>query len=161
MWKLIKLFIDKVTVRKISILGSSYQKELFEHIDKSQVSKCLGGTGVDFQKIDREWKEYELFCFEKKTFFHCPEARISDPWKASQSVIYDVKQLRSTVYSQNTTQETTYQKELDDDLANFFKDDDSMDERVDEPKGKMLKVNSFSIKFEGLLMTIPDEQLWF
>ena len=160
MWKLIKLFIDKVTVRKISILGSSYQKELFEHIDKSQVSKCLGGTGVDFQNIDREWKEYELFCFEKKTFFHCPEARISDPWKASQTLIYDVKQLRS-IAAQNLTLDTTCKTKQEDQSVFIFEDDDDVDEGIYDLKCQMLKVRSLDIKQEGYLMTIPDEELWW
>jgi len=156
------MFLDKVTVKKISILGSSYKKELFECIDKSQVPAFLGGTGPDYSRyFVHPWTEYDNFCIEKKTFFHYPEARISDPWKAAQTLIYDVKQLRSTVYSQNTTAETNYKRELDDDSEFILKDDYDMDEGIDEPKGKMLKVLSFDIKHEGRLMTIPDEELWF
>ena len=151
------MFLDKVTVKKISILGSGYKKELFEIVDESQVPKFLGGTGPDYHRhFDYPWTEYELFCIEKKTRFHYPEARISDPWKASQTLIYDVKQLRSTVYSQNTTLQTTFNKELEDDSEIILKDDYDIDEGIHEPKGKMLRVNSLNIKLEGCLIKIPE-----
>lgn len=51
-WTLVKGFIDKKTAAKISILGSKYQKELFEHvsefsdfqIDPANLPEFLSGT---------------------------------------------------------------------------------------------------------------------
>lgn len=42
-WSVIKPFIDEKTRQKISILGGSYQKELFALVDPSQVPSELGG----------------------------------------------------------------------------------------------------------------------
>lgn len=43
-WTIIKSFLDENTVAKISILGSSYEKELLTFIDKENLPISLGGT---------------------------------------------------------------------------------------------------------------------
>jgi hypothetical protein len=45
-WSVIKGWLDPVTQAKIKILGSGYQKELFEAMDPSSLPKDLGGTCV-------------------------------------------------------------------------------------------------------------------
>ena len=42
-WAIFKPFIDEKTRKKISILGSGYQKELFTHVDPMNVPAELGG----------------------------------------------------------------------------------------------------------------------
>ena len=42
-WAIIKPFLDRKTVSKFAILGSSYQKELFKHVDPESVPRELGG----------------------------------------------------------------------------------------------------------------------
>jgi len=43
-FSVIKKFLDPVTVKKIHILGSSYEKELFAQIPQENLPKHLGGT---------------------------------------------------------------------------------------------------------------------
>jgi hypothetical protein len=43
-WSAIKLFLDEVTVSKISILGSDYQAKLLEQIPAENLPKEFGGT---------------------------------------------------------------------------------------------------------------------
>lgn len=42
-WAVISPFIDANTKKKITILGSGYQKELFKYVDPSNVPSELGG----------------------------------------------------------------------------------------------------------------------
>lgn len=56
-WSVMKPFIDEKTRQKISILGSSFQTELFECVDPDNVPKILGGNCtweeyVDTSKVD-------------------------------------------------------------------------------------------------------------
>ncbi|KAJ0117253.1 sec14 cytosolic factor [Diaporthe amygdali] len=43
-WGAIKGWIDPVTVQKIHILGSGYQKELLQHVSADNLPKAFGGT---------------------------------------------------------------------------------------------------------------------
>lgn len=43
-WNAIKGWLDPVTVKKIHILGSGYQKELLEQVPKENLPKAIGGT---------------------------------------------------------------------------------------------------------------------
>lgn len=43
-WGAIKGWIDPVTVQKIHILGSGYQKELLQHVSPDSLPKAFGGT---------------------------------------------------------------------------------------------------------------------
>lgn len=43
-WKLITPLLDPVTVKKIKILGSKYESEIFKVIDKENFPKFLGGS---------------------------------------------------------------------------------------------------------------------
>ncbi|KAJ3411028.1 cytosolic factor, phosphatidylinositol/phosphatidylcholine transfer protein [Chytridiales sp. JEL 0842] len=43
-WVVVRSFLDENTVRKISVLGSSYQKDLFEEIDPANLPVAYGGT---------------------------------------------------------------------------------------------------------------------
>jgi hypothetical protein len=43
-WQIVKPMLDENTVSKISVLGSNYESELFEVIDKSNVPVEFGGT---------------------------------------------------------------------------------------------------------------------
>ena len=43
-WAMLKPFIDEKTRKKISILGSKYQKDLFKHVDPDNVPSELGGN---------------------------------------------------------------------------------------------------------------------
>lgn len=42
-WSIVKGFLDERTVKKIKILGGSYQKSLLEEVDASALPKFLGG----------------------------------------------------------------------------------------------------------------------
>ncbi|KAF0685026.1 Aste57867_23055 [Aphanomyces stellatus] len=43
-WKIIEVFLNPTTRKKIQFLGSGFKKELVKHIDPSQLPKWLGGT---------------------------------------------------------------------------------------------------------------------
>lgn len=43
-WSIIKPWLDEVTVKKINILGSSYQDELIRQIGKENLPKEFGGS---------------------------------------------------------------------------------------------------------------------
>jgi hypothetical protein len=43
-WAIIKTMLDENTVAKISLLGSSYKKELLEVIDEANLPVAYGGT---------------------------------------------------------------------------------------------------------------------
>jgi len=47
-WNVAKRFLDPGTQRKIHILGSNFEKELFEYIDPSNLPEFLGGTDSTF-----------------------------------------------------------------------------------------------------------------
>ena len=49
----------------------------------------------------------------------------------------------------------------EDDVDFIFDDDDSVDEGVIDLKSKSLQVRTLKIAYEGGLMTIPDEDIWF
>ncbi|KAK7732233.1 cytosolic factor, phosphatidylinositol/phosphatidylcholine transfer protein [Cytospora paraplurivora] len=63
-WSAIKGWIDPVTVQKIHILGSGYQKELLQHVPADSLPKVFGGTcecpgGCMFSDLG-PWKEPEF-----------------------------------------------------------------------------------------------------
>ena len=156
-WKIVKMFLDKVTVKKISILGSSYKKEQFACIDKSQVSRFLGGTSDEeytrFAK--RPWTDYENYTIKKQTFFTYPGSRLSDPLIASRILIYDPKEIEAQLNSQNTTKDQTdklLDEKEDDDI--FLMDDDSTDEGILFSPLKLTPVKKWCIVQEGHLLTI-------
>ena len=43
-WKIVKLWIDPVTVEKITILGADYKTKLLENIPPENLPKAYGGT---------------------------------------------------------------------------------------------------------------------
>jgi len=62
-WSVVKGWLDPVTVAKIHILGSGYQKELLEHIPAENLPKRFGGTcdcpgGCEFSDMG-PWKDPE------------------------------------------------------------------------------------------------------
>jgi len=62
-WSIIKGFMDSKTAAKIKILGSSYTKDLLEHIDAENLPKFLGGKcecapeGC-LKRCEGPWKKY-------------------------------------------------------------------------------------------------------
>ena len=42
-WKLVKGFIDELTVQKIKIFNTGVVEEMFTHVNKSQLEKKYGG----------------------------------------------------------------------------------------------------------------------
>lgn len=64
-WNMIKPWIDERTRNKISILGSSFKKELLEYIDEENLPDFLGGKatvddyGEYLTKEQGPWQEYE------------------------------------------------------------------------------------------------------
>ena len=42
-WTVIKGWLDENTVKKISILGSSYKKQILEYVDAENIPDFLGG----------------------------------------------------------------------------------------------------------------------
>ncbi|RHY32700.1 hypothetical protein DYB32_002326 [Aphanomyces invadans] len=43
-WKLIEVFLNPITRKKIHFLGGGYKKELLKHIDEAHLPKWLGGS---------------------------------------------------------------------------------------------------------------------
>lgn len=64
-WSVVKGWIDPVTVQKIHILGSGYQKELLQHVPAESLPKAFGGScecpgaGCQFSDMG-PWKEAEF-----------------------------------------------------------------------------------------------------
>ena len=64
-WSIIKAWLDPVTVAKIHILGSSYQKELFQQVAPENLPKQFGGScecpnGCGFSDMG-PWREAEWY----------------------------------------------------------------------------------------------------
>ena len=64
LWKIAKLWIDKKTQAKVSILGGSYKNELLESIDKDMLPDYLGGKRVGTPKFP--WDDYWNYSINKK-----------------------------------------------------------------------------------------------
>lgn len=62
-WALISPLLNEVTVKKISILGSSYKTELLEYIENENLPDFLGGTCTsnNWENVDvGPWKNTDL-----------------------------------------------------------------------------------------------------
>ena len=66
-WNSISLFVDKATCAKIKILGSDYKKVLLSKVDKSQIPKEYGGTGMSLK----------VCCYSYGNDFYTPRKRPS------------------------------------------------------------------------------------
>ena len=66
-WNSISLFVDKATCAKIKILGSDYKKVLLSKVDKSQLPKEYGGTGMSLKEC----------CYSYGNVFYTPRKRPS------------------------------------------------------------------------------------
>lgn len=66
-WSVVKHFLDERTRAKITILGTSFLKELLVHVDISSIPKFLGGEctcegqGGCFKSNAGPWQMYEQF----------------------------------------------------------------------------------------------------
>lgn len=85
-WGVVKGWIDPVTVQKIHILGSGYQKELLQQVPAESLPKVFGGTcdcpgGCMFSDMG-PWKEPEYAKpakWEKKAGDAALETQTDDP----------------------------------------------------------------------------------
>lgn len=82
LWSIVKMFIDAKTKAKIVLEGSSYQKELLQDIDASQLPTWLGGTSkYDLGDSDHlPWREYQLNCIKNKSYIG-DGIQVSNPMK--------------------------------------------------------------------------------
>ena len=85
-WALIKTFLDEKTRKKIHILGSNYQKTLFNVIDREVLPDFLGGTSSGLWPSNKHtpWYSYLKKCKERKCWFNenvypNGEDKIGDP----------------------------------------------------------------------------------
>lgn len=82
-WAVMKTFLDKKTRKKIQILGSDYQKKLYEIVNRDAQPDFLGGSvsGV-YPKMNAPWKDYLPYCMnQRKSWFSSDEIYyISDPY---------------------------------------------------------------------------------
>ncbi|KUI61695.1 Sec14 cytosolic factor [Cytospora mali] len=91
-WSAIKGWIDPVTVQKIHILGSGYQKELLQHVPADSLPKVFGGScecpgGCMFSDIG-PWKDAEFARppkWEKKAGDAAIETKKDDPQPAVEN----------------------------------------------------------------------------
>ena len=66
-WKIVTTFLDPGTLAKINILGSDYQEELLNLIEKDQIPREYGGTGKSIKEI----------CYSKQSRAFIPTERPS------------------------------------------------------------------------------------
>jgi len=78
-WKFIKYFLSAKTLEKIKIYGTDYQQEMHATLGKQNLPTFLGGEIENWENYDMPWKEYQNYCYEQKTWFHCEEMKVSDP----------------------------------------------------------------------------------
>lgn len=71
-WKIARIWLDEKVVNKISILGTDYKKQLYQHVEEDKLPESCGGTckaTLEEGHPDRVWKDYLNECIEKKTYF--------------------------------------------------------------------------------------------
>ena len=94
-WALAKTFLDKKTRKKIHIVGSNYQKTLFEVIDKDKLPDFLGGTvkGVWPKNNHVPWRKYQNKCIERKSWFNSKDKKniVSDPLLRGEQIREELK----------------------------------------------------------------------
>lgn len=66
-WSLVSPLLNEVTVKKISILGSSFKKELLEYIEDDNLPDFLGGKAKEnWESIDSgPWNSGEVEGYPK------------------------------------------------------------------------------------------------
>lgn len=69
-WSIVKVFLDKKTTDKVSLLGSDYKKALLEWIDEDQLPVAYGGTcQKEIGDAVGPWADKMKASFEQKTLF--------------------------------------------------------------------------------------------
>jgi hypothetical protein len=103
-WAIIKPFIDEKTRKKISILGSSYTKDLFKHVDPSNVPAEIGGEctcseheGGCFLSDKGPWNE-----FPGDDFGEAAKERILEEEKKEMSIPVPMPNISSGSASYNS-----------------------------------------------------------
>ena len=81
LWAIVKIWLDEKTKKKISVLGSSYMKEITKYVDASQLPQSLGGDNPNLicDPVG-PWKAYMAKCRAEKTLFADGIVQ-GDPWK--------------------------------------------------------------------------------
>lgn len=80
-WNLVKVFLDDVTRKKVSIIGSKFHTSLFALINQENQPEALGGTAnYKFYEGNEIWNGYVNECFDKGTYFP-DEIQKGDPLK--------------------------------------------------------------------------------
>jgi len=141
-WTFAKMFIDKKTQEKISIMGSGAAKELLKYIDPEVLPKFLGGdrdlTIEDMPKEVYPWTAYWDYCIEKKSWFHYQGQQGSDPWLQAQTKIFDIERIEKGLATRELkplkrfeTLEASY-TEIDDEPELVYDNDDAYFWHTDE-----------------------------
>ena len=67
-WKVVSMWIDKKTQKKINIISGSGKKELLQDIDAENLPEFLGGTcPISLRDEPGPWKEEILKSYERKS----------------------------------------------------------------------------------------------
>jgi hypothetical protein len=81
LWAIVKIWLDEKTKKKISVLGSSYMKEITKYVDPSQIPESLGGSNPNpISEPCGPWTEYLAKCTAEKNLFADGVVQ-GDPWK--------------------------------------------------------------------------------
>lgn len=158
-WAIVKGFLDEKTRKKITILGSSYQKELFEHVDPENVPKELGGecTCPEHEKgcmfSDKgPWNEYPADEFGEAA----KQAVLEEEKKEVLDQPPSIAAMPATKPPKTDTPEGMTEKELKE--VNEQMDKLKMDPNMDAETTESLKVHpsdsGISDNFTYLLLTV-------
>lgn len=98
-WAMVKVFLDEKTRKKIHIIGSNYQKTIYNEIDRELLPDFLGGTVVDvFPKSKAPWEPYIEKCFERRSWWPTDmekAQKFSDPLVRAKQMVEELNQQKT------------------------------------------------------------------
>lgn len=98
-WAMVKVFLDEKTRKKIHIIGSNYQKTIYNEIDRELLPEFLGGTVVDvFPKSKAPWEPYIEKCFERRSWWPTDMEKAqksSDPLVRGKQMVKELNQQKT------------------------------------------------------------------
>jgi hypothetical protein len=98
-WAMVKVFLDEKTRKKIHIIGSNYQKTIYNEIDRELLPDFLGGTVVDvFPKSKAPWEPYIEKCFERRSWWPTDMEKAqksSDPLVRAKQMVEELNQQKT------------------------------------------------------------------
>lgn len=131
-WAMVKVFLDVKTRKKIHIIGSSYQKTIYNVIDRELLPDFLGGTVVDvFPKSNAPWEPYIEKCFERKSWWPADMEKAqksSDPLVRAKQMIKEFNQQKTDTITPDSGNLIHPHNAKDCKEAWFDLEDDDVDE---------------------------------